>query len=354
MENRYLRHFIIRTLIGAIPAILLLAASFYYWFGIRPYISGDLGQLGKIPFDKEYNTSNYRPRLSRIMVFQYTEGERATAVSTIGDSFSQQGPVGYQNYLGNLLGDTVCNIRLDPTLITPAQGTANLLAQGFFREHPEIKTWIIEDVEHEFVQRWQKIDFEGTSKESLILSPDPDAVAESPHTYQDIMTTIFRQGTDWIRLALKVDRNPVYKVGLKSPLFTLPDHESDLYFYRDDLTPTELTSEEKTRLLSNLREMKRRLAEQGVRMICFVVPDKLETYRPFLVEDNFKPRTTGDSLLSLDISGVLVFPRDEVRNLVVSGEKDVFMGDDTHWSYKAASAAARKLHERITEESNTK
>ena len=130
-----MKRFLVRTFIGAIPLLLLVLGSLYYYFRIRPELTGDLGQLGKIAFGTEYDARIGKPLLADRMVRPYEPGAPVGRIVTIGDSFSQQEERGYQNFLAHRLGEPVTNIRLIQGE-APEQAALDLLHDGFFDTLP--------------------------------------------------------------------------------------------------------------------------------------------------------------------------------------------------------------------------
>ena len=108
-----MKKFILKlTLISCIPLFLAVA---FYGFIINPHRHGDLGLLGYRAFDDLYDSTLVVNALADNLVKEITSLEPSLADSTIltiGDSFSQLGQYGYQNYLAHMLPDySVYNIK---------------------------------------------------------------------------------------------------------------------------------------------------------------------------------------------------------------------------------------------------
>lgn len=344
-----MKRFLLRTFLGAIPVLIVVGLTVYYWFAVRPELSGDLGQLGKLKLSRDYSEAFSSPRFDSLMVSRYREGDPAARILTVGDSFSQQGMNGYQNFLAHSIGDTISNLVVRRgDWMSPEQGVADLLNRGFFDNHPEIEVVILETVEREFPWRWDKIETDRQAAESPVLDPSLDNPhEEKPLTVQNYLSTIFRQGSDWLRLTAGLDKSPVKHVELKDEYFTLPGHESELYFYQDDLVFTDLEDAEIRKFAGNMRTLQRRLAEKGVTLVCLIAPDKYELYQHYAVDGRYPYRPLGERLMALDSLEFVVNPLPQLTAALRAGEKDLFMADDTHWSYKSASIAAGLLENRI-------
>lgn len=147
-----LRKFIVKVAVGTSPVILFALACVYYNVFVHPEISGDLGALAKIPLGWEYNDRMNEPRFADCKVRHFGEDSVAGRIFTIGDSFSQQGINGYQNFLGHQLDEIISNY---PVLSSdrPEDIAIGLLNSGFFDHRPQIEWVIVESVERELTQR---------------------------------------------------------------------------------------------------------------------------------------------------------------------------------------------------------
>ena len=89
-------------------------------------------------------------------------------------------------------------------------------------------------------------------------------------------------------------------------------------------------------------------AEKGIRLM-FVVPvDKYDLYQDHIVNNPYGHKTVNEDIKRIfnDDSRLLI-TRDCLRPLVEQGEKDVFLFNDTHWSYKAAQAVADEIYRHL-------
>lgn len=337
--------FIRRIAIGAIPLGCVLLGVLYYCFFVRPNLVGDLGMLGKIPFDKEYHKEMISPVFHDNLNIRYGKGEKLSPVMTIGDSFSQQSPNGYQNFLGHLLGDTVSNVSVELKQISPEQVLADMVNSGFFREHPEVKYVIEECVERYLISRWTNLEHRKVDSYPFIYRHD---YASNNNTNSETLGKYLRQGIDWIKLSVGLDDSPVKHVKLSEKVFAIPGKEADLYFYYEDLRQLSATDDEIVTLVANLKDIHNRLAAQGVKFIFMPAPDKYELYQHLAIDNPFPPKVLGAQIsAAIDTLDFVVNPREELFRRIEAGEKDLFMADDTHWSKKSASIAAEQLYERI-------
>ena len=74
--------------------------------------------------------------------------------------------------------------------------------------------------------------------------------------------------------------------------------------------------------------------------------DKYDVYRPFMTDDSLPIDTTTDELSNIpDVC--VINTKWLLQEMARDGEKDVYMVNDTHWSYKASEAVAKKLAQKI-------
>ena len=76
--------------------------------------------------------------------------------------------------------------------------------------------------------------------------------------------------------------------------------------------------------------------------------DKYDLYQDFITDNAFSRKTVMEDIQRmLGESQDLLLTKDLLLPMVASGEKDVYLFNDSHWSYKATKAVARQLYERI-------
>lgn len=339
-----MKRFLVRTLVGAIPLLLLVLGSLYYYFRIRPELTGDLGQLGKIAFGTEYDARIGRPLLEENMAPPFEPGTPVGRIVTIGDSFSQQEERGYQNFLAHRLGEPVTNIRLIQGT-DPEQAALDLLQAGFFDTLPEVKWVIVESVERALVERNLHLDPDRRTAESPLLREEVQAAG--PDSGNGLLGRAFRQSKDWMLLNLGLARNPVRTATLDRPCFTLPGRESTLYFYKEDLDRLTVSDAELATVRESLRTLHDRFQARGIKLLFLMAVDKYELYQHFIVDNSHPQRPLGSLLQELDSLEFFVDPLPALRERLEAGEQDLYMGHDTHWSQKSARIAADLLYEKI-------
>jgi len=324
-----MKKFIIKSLFYFVP--------FFCTYAIYEIIgsdfTGDIGVLGKIPFGKEYVQyleKNYLTNNLTIdtLIISYEKLQIADAskVCTIGDSFSNLKIYGYQNYLAHLLQYKIINILRSDKGLT---NTAIALLNSEIIDSSNCRIFILSSVDRTVIYQLANIDFEMLYEKPLKIN-DNQNERSSLHDF-----------FSFIRLNLNYD-NPIFKHSLESEYFTHSRFSKILFNYKDDMNFLNTSKIDIAKAKENLILLNKKFSEKGIKLIFLIAADKYDVYRPFMADNSLPIDATTDELSN--ISGVLVIDtKPMLQEMVKNGEKDVYMVNDTHWSYKASEAVARKL-----------
>ena len=333
-----MKKFIIKTLFYFIPFLCVYGG---YKF-VRHNISGDIGTLGQIPFGKSYNENlkqNYltEKMVKDILVVSYEKfyPSKKTKIFTFGDSFSQQGFFGYQNYLAHILGDSITNIerRKGYNQIAIA---VSLLNSGIIDE-TNCQVIVLQFVDRHTIDWLKNIDFE-----MLYKFPQSSENQINKNTNND---SELHSLTSWIRLQFGYD-NPIFRHDLKHDCFSHKYFSRKLFRYIDDFNFQRTKPEDIEKAKENLILLNKKFSEKGIKMIFLIASDKYDVYRPFMSDNSLPVDTTTDGLSNLpDVCVINAKPI--LQEMVRNGEKDVYMVNDTHWSYKASEAVAEEIARKI-------
>ena len=81
-----------------------------------------------------------------------------------------------------------------------------------------------------------------------------------------------------------------------------------------------------------------------------IAVDKYDLYQKHIVDNPFPVKTVNEDLERiLGANKALFLAKPYLQPLVDQGEKDVFLFNDTHWTYKASQVIAEALYDRITD-----
>lgn len=348
-----MKKFIVKCLFTIFPVMLIIYTyGFYLNFYLTDKLinSGDLGKLGYIYVDKS-NQDNLSPQLSENKVDEYNDTIQGKyRIITIGDSFSQQGISGYQNYLATNLRERVLNYPSPRDQGYYPEEIAMYLLNNDIYNKLGCKIVIIETVEREFVQHIlnykdiKQIDYhiEQTNKTS---SQDGESKKEkSVQKNKDYLIETFK----YFKYLLYKSKRPVKEVILSADYFSAPPYNI-LYFYGDDLRKLSITAEERSEILKSLNQIHQAFQKQGIQLYYMIAPDKYDTYSPYIANNPYQPNIVLDQLEENGINELKWFinPRDTLREMISKGVKDVYHIDDTHWTIKASKAISHIIANKI-------
>ncbi|MDE7402275.1 MAG: hypothetical protein K2M87_02555 [Muribaculaceae bacterium] len=350
--NTALNLFIGRTFLASVPVILFFALSFFYIIFIKPKSAGDLNGMIEMAGDTVYDVNIHKPRLEEFMVRQYSPGAPASEVITIGDSFSNYkiGPNLYINYLAHELGDTVVNIGMDfANGGNPFQALSYLDNTGFFESHPEVKTVIAESAERYFDERWLNADLDADDINPRILySTDNKKVSLWDTEWRIRLGKIMSDPANWIKFRLNLGKSSALTLKLDREMFSTKENGDRLIYYFQDTYPRHITRQKIEEIKLKISDLHDRLAAKGVNLIVLIAADKYEVYSPFAARGGIvKEAPLSRYLSEFDSIPYIVNPLSELRRHIDAGEKDIYIADDTHWSYKGHSIVARMLAKKI-------
>jgi len=327
-----MRKFIIKSLFYFVP--------FFCVYGVYRIVdmntTGDIGRLGKIFFEKnyfQYLEKNYLTDNltidTLIISYEKLQIDNASKVCTIGDSFSGQRIFGYQNYLAHLLGFKITNIlRKDDNPLN----TAIALLNSNIIDNSNCSILILSSADRMVIYRLTDIDFEMLYKKPLKID-DNQNKKNTDNSLNDLFS--------FIRLKFDYD-NPIFKHSLKQECFTHSRFSKILFNYKSDMYFLNTSKIDIAKAKENLILLNKKFSEKGIKLIFLIAADKYDVYRPFM-EDNSLPIDTITDSLSNIPDVVVINTKPMLQEMVQNGEKDVYMVNDTHWSYKASEAVAREL-----------
>ena len=88
--------------------------------------------------------------------------------------------------------------------------------------------------------------------------------------------------------------------------------------------------------------------EKHLKLILLVPTDKYDLYQQYIVENPYAEKRVNETVKTiLDDDPHVVIAKDVLQPMVDRGEQDIYLYNDTHWSYKAASVVADQVYERL-------
>ena len=340
-----MKKFLIKLSYTVLPVFLaLFSLTAYLNLYITPQATGDLGRLAFIVIGEEYGQRIEQNEMKETLFNKVRETEDLknihVDVLTIGDSFSQQEHAGYQNYMSQE-GLTVANTRRD-LYDNPIQYAWNLLDAGIV-DSTNINVMVVEVGERDFALR---IDNFRIDKEEVAEPYVPDDEEETFWDYINKWSLLRTRDFLMYRFA---GRSPVYDVELDRDFFDYKNPRK-LYFYCADIT-NGMTIEE--RIKPKIREvfclLTEKAHERGFKLIFMLPVDKYDLYQDYIVNNPYDhPKLINEEVREVlgDVPEVMLC-KYTLHPLLERGEKDVFLFDNSHWSYKGSEAVGKELSRRV-------
>ena len=311
----------------------------YYYYAIRPALSGDLGVLGQIPFGREYEglSIDYYDReplaSAGVTNIHCRDSIGDYSILTIGDSFSQYGSDGYQWKLSHLVKSPIGNIK-DHTFYNPLQSFVSYANSMSFNSEQII---IIECVERHLIEMLISLDFNQTVENNY----------SSPIDEEKTDLSLLNMFFSWIRLSMGFD-SPVKTFSLEKELFTHPKYSSTLFVYNskkaddgDLLWGNRMKDFESASLkLNRLIEFAK---EKGLTLFLLIATDKYDAYEPWIIT----PHPINPTLSSIPDEPFIINTKPFLQEAISSGEKDIYKVNNTHWSVIGADLIAEFVYSRI-------
>jgi hypothetical protein len=329
-----MRKFIIKISFYFVPFICFLA---FYRFYILTNISGDMGILAKLPFKAQYGKMLEENTLQDYIVFDTLINQSSTlifknkpTIITIGDSFSQLDKKGYQNYFAHLFNFEVVNIKRND-MNTPVQDAISFLNSGII-DSTTCHIVVIESVDRAVFERLTNPDFSQT-----FTYFTPTEIKKKKHPYEfDLF-----QLTSFIRLMFGYE-NPISQYDLDDNYFT-HSWGNTAYCYVYELLSFANISQNDIKLAKeNLIKLNEMFDKKGIKMIFLIAADKYDVYRPFMQDKTLPIDTSTDDFDRIP-NVCVINTKSILQDMIHNGEKDVYEINDSHWSYKASEAVAKKL-----------
>lgn len=339
-----MKKFLIKLSYTVLPVFLILfGLEAYVSLHVVPRATGDLGNLALIEFEEEYEERIFSRGMKEKTYFDVNATEDLkdihVNVLTVGDSFSQLGEFGYQNYM-SAEGLTVANTKRN-LYDSPIQYAYNLLDWGVV-DSTNIDVMVVEVGERDFPIRINNFSVDKIEKPDVEISTD-DVDEETNTNKWSLLRT-----RDYVMYRLGV-RCPVYSVTLSRDFFEC-DKPRTLYFYYADILNGIYIDDALKHKIKEVFDMLTQMAHERGFVLMFMLPvDKYDLYQDFIVDNPYPhPKQINEDVMEVlgDIPEVML-SKYYLQPLLEKGEKDVFLFNNSHWSYKAAEVVGKELSRRV-------
>lgn len=345
-----MKKLLIKTSILVIPIFLIyiLKENFY------SKEKGDLFRMGYIFDTKEYNSidifrSYYKKKIYKDVSEINLNQVNSFDIISIGDSYSEQVEVGYQNY--TMLGSNKKVLNIDRKLYdSPIQVLNNLLNGDFFKTN-KTKYVILQNAEREFVKRSLEVPknmsftIDSIKKKQVknnIKKEEKKAEKKPNDFFSKEMVRFVMYNFNYM-LDDNAFVSQTYKVNTTKNLFSVS--ENNLLFYNDDIIALKLNNDKKRiqNLNDELNFLADRLSKLDIKLIVLPAPDKYDLYYDYIVnKEKYEKPILLDYLFTLKKKYIYLNSK-KVFSEAIKKEKDVYFYDDTHWSPKASKLIASEI-----------
>lgn len=313
-----------------------------YHYIISPRFVGDIGKMGQIMFDVDYQNSIknsypmhklYVKSIQNIDCLSQSPNDTIRALFTIGDSFSQQNLYGYAQFLGEELCRDIYNISRCPLDISPLQHLVKLLNRN---EIPKQSIVIIESVERYMITGLRQLNFNDTIEEIFI---DKDIERG----------TLLKNSLQFISKSIGY-KQCVHRFDITTDLFSHKNRVSLLYVYDSpwdndgDFRFVEFNMDDYKTAYNNLYTLHEMAEAHDIHMLFLIAADKYDVYAPFIIDNNFPRNPTLDSLLQ---EQWIINTKPILQIKAFEGVKDLYYINDTHWSPIGAKIVGEEIAQRI-------
>ncbi|WP_242131690.1 alginate O-acetyltransferase AlgX-related protein [Aestuariivivens marinum] len=317
---------------------------------------GDLNRLGKIPYPKDYRNQFHEVFNQEKRYHEFSElhldSVQYVDVLTIGDSFSQQGAYGYQNYLAIEQGLDVVNFDYKTFALEnykPLHFLYQMLNSDIF-EHVKADYIILQIVERDILRHLNDLN----EKKGLTITDLFENIKAELSLNEKYQNSTFRMRMNdmvhFYRYGLlycfndRAFESSVYKKKLSKPLFSA--NEDMLLFYdRDISNMNNYSNAENVKQFNNiLNRLNIELKALGIDLIVMPCADKYDIYYDYIIGNRHRENLFFENLKVLPKDYLYIDTKAVLKPYIDNGVKDVYFADDTHWSPIATKLIAEEVY----------
>jgi len=346
-----MKKFILKSIFFTAPFLLCYVLNTIYYIPTN----GDLARLGYLYSEghstKDTIKNSYTDKKFTLLSELNLDIENSFEVFTIGDSFSEQGLLGYNNFLA----ENHSLLHMDRFLAgNPIQKLIELINADFFKKN-KFDYVILQSVERIFVQRTQNINstkaIEIEELKQLITNYKPTLSKKSTQFFSDATLKVPLTNLQYL-FDEKPKFSKAYKVKTNDDnLFS--GYKNNLLFFEDDINYLNFKNDSLAVLKSNnlINSISRMLSEKNIKLLLLISPDKYDLYYPEIKNKNKFEQPLFFKHYNQLSKDYLYINSLEVLQKAMKTNKDVYYFNDTHWSPLAAKAISLELSNIITSNS---
>ena len=312
----------------------------------EPMYVGDLARLSyQVDFIQLKESENTLPK-------QHLEGTEYKGqkidVLTIGDSFSNGGGGGlnayYQDYIATINDFNVLNIK---RLSFAGKGITNTffaLYNSGVLDKIKPRVVLLSMGSRDLVERFGKeLDWEYSAAPQAILKEinEMKPLGLAANQLKDIPivnSANFKLPLYSIGYMFKPCIKKVCKFPLKESMFNVAA-DKEILIYKDTVKDLPMnTLPNITKVNENLNRIAKMLKQKGISLYFMPAVSKYDLYSGFIDNNPYPEDPLFDLLEPLAKEYTFINTKEILLPLLLQGEKDLYHGDDTHWSCKASEA----------------
>ena len=352
-----MKKFIIKTSFFVAPFFL------FYFINTKFYKKdeGDLARLGYIynnPSPSSEVAAQQKPLEKKYIRISETDLDQniKADILTIGDSFSEQRLVGYQNMLANK-GFSVVHVDRFLSEENPVQVLIELINSDFF-DRIKTKYVVLETVERFAVERTSELSFTQSKstaditkqvkkhKEKKSKSTDSNAL-QKVEFFSDatIKVPLFNFQYLFLDRPLYAD---VYRFESGNNLL-FSNKPEDLLIYKNDIKFLPKKNDDKNVSQANkvFNKINQLLDKKGIKLIVMIAPDKYDLYYPYIKNKPKGKEPLFFEKLEKEKKEYQYIPSYSILSDMIKKEKDIYFYDDTHWTMKGAEVMSESIYNMI-------
>ena len=314
-------------------------------FSEEEYVRCDLARIAYAPHSRELRKFSIDLPKRHISFTSYHF--EPIDMLTVGDSFAEGLSQGrnpfFQDYIATINNFRVLHLSHSGTG-SPLHGENfidnihTLLNSGFF-DRVKTRYVLIESAEKDCIDRFsQKIDRQRVVSLDAYFgwlqnrrnAPEPKIGCINNGNFKFIFYNLLYNFSD------NAFTNSVYKAKLTQDFFSVAD-PATLLFHKFDIQHVHRSTPSTViKLNDNLNELAHELLVKGITLVFMPCADKYNLYSEYIIDNTYPVSSFFESLRKLPKEYVFVDTKAILSEELKKGVKDVYLADDTHWSWKAA------------------
>jgi len=343
-----MKKFIIKISLFLLPVILLHIFTYYFYKTDK----GDLLRVGYImslyPDYYDIFKSEFKNEIKFSRLSEQKEKKKFKAL-TIGDSFSEQGGYGYNNYLAMNNIDLLHTDRY--ISLNQFQTLYSLLKSDFFDQY-SFDYVILQCIERDIIESIEEM----KTDKSLSCAEINDMIEKKGETkkadnsFKFPSDRVLKIPINAVQYALHDDYlfdEMVVKTKIDQDLFS-PENQ-ELLFFKHDIAAVKKNNNESNikKLNFVLNDLNNLLKNKGIKLIFLPSPDKYDLYYDFITDKSKYPKPLFFELFEKVNKDYICINSKPILENAVNETKDIYFYDDSHWSPKASMIIAGEIIKQI-------